>query len=55
VPSSMRKLAPANVVVRPLKEKIAVVTAALAWNTHRHHPIVDEVVASLKKRRFLRS
>ncbi|MEX3982074.1 LysR substrate-binding domain-containing protein [Paraburkholderia sp. EG287A] len=51
VPSSMRKLAPGNVVVRPLKEKIAVVTAALLWNTHRHHPMVDEVVTSLKKRK----
>ncbi|CAG9247979.1 DNA-binding transcriptional LysR family regulator [Paraburkholderia unamae] len=51
VPSSMRKLAPANVVVRPLKEKITVVTAALLWNTQRHHPMVDEVVAWLKKRK----
>lgn len=51
VPSSMRKLAPENVVVRPLKEKIEVVTAALLWNTQRHHPLVDEVVASLKPRK----
>ncbi|WP_213309127.1 LysR substrate-binding domain-containing protein [Paraburkholderia sacchari] len=51
VPSSMRKLAPENVVVRPLKEKIEVVTAALLWNTQRHHPLVDEVVAWLKKRK----
>ncbi|MGT2476541.1 LysR substrate-binding domain-containing protein [Paraburkholderia terrae] len=50
VPSSMRKLAPENVVVRPLKEKITVVTAALVWNTQRHHPMVDEVVSSLRKR-----
>lgn len=50
VPSSMRKLAPENVVVRPLKEKITVVTAAVVWNTQRHHPIVDEVVSWLKKR-----
>ncbi|WP_233887976.1 LysR substrate-binding domain-containing protein [Paraburkholderia flagellata] len=51
VPSSMRKLAPENVVVRPLKEKIEVVTAALLWNTQRHHPLVDEVVAWLKNRK----
>ncbi|WP_296660050.1 LysR substrate-binding domain-containing protein [Paraburkholderia sp.] len=51
VPSSMRKLAPENVVVRPLKEKIEVVTAALLWNTQRHHPLVDEVIASLEKRK----
>ncbi|MEW6346685.1 MAG: LysR substrate-binding domain-containing protein [Paraburkholderia sp.] len=50
VPSSMRKLAPENVVVRQLKEKITVVTAALVWNTQRHHPMVDEVVSWLTKR-----
>ena len=48
VPSSMRKLAPANVVVRPLKERVMVVTAALAWNAERYHPMVDVVVAWLK-------
>lgn len=50
VPSSMRKLAPENVVVRPLKEKVMVVTAALMWNTNRHHPMVDEAVSWLKRR-----
>lgn len=50
VPASMRKLAPENVVVRPLKEKVMVVTAALMWNTNRHHPIVDEAVSWLRKR-----
>ncbi|AYQ43937.1 MULTISPECIES: LysR family transcriptional regulator [Burkholderia cepacia complex] len=50
VPASMRKLAPENVVVRPLKEKVKVVTAALLWNTRRHHPMVDEAVAWLKAR-----
>ncbi|NTX26079.1 LysR family transcriptional regulator [Burkholderia pyrrocinia] len=49
VPSSMRKLAPENVVVRPLKEKVMVVTAAAVWNTQRHHPMVDEVLDMLKK------
>ncbi|CAB3764816.1 LysR family transcriptional regulator [Burkholderia puraquae] len=49
VPSSMRKLVPANVVVRPLKEKVMVVTAALVWNSNRYHPMVDAVVALLKK------
>lgn len=48
VPSSMRKLAPENVVVRPLKERVMVVTAALAWNTNRYHPMVDVVVSWLK-------
>nr|WP_281254191.1 LysR substrate-binding domain-containing protein [Paraburkholderia ribeironis] len=50
VPSAMRKLAPENVVVRPLKEKVMIVTAALVWNTHRHHPMVDEAVSWLKER-----
>ncbi|WP_083254113.1 LysR family transcriptional regulator [Pandoraea sp. ISTKB] len=50
VPASMRKLAPANVVIRPLKEKVTVVTAALAWNANRHHPMVDAVVSWLRQR-----
>lgn len=44
VPHAVRRLAPDNVVVRPLKEKIVVVTAAAAWNTRRHHPMVDAAV-----------
>lgn len=50
VPASMRKLAPENVVLRPLKERVMVVTAALAWNTERHHPLVDVVVSWFKAR-----
>ena len=51
VPLSTRRLAPENVVVRPLVEKVMVVTAALMWNTNRYHPIVDEVVAGLSRTR----
>ncbi|MEZ0001545.1 LysR substrate-binding domain-containing protein [Sinorhizobium fredii] len=51
VPASMRKLAPENVVIRPLKERVMVVTAALAWNTKRYHPMVEVVVARLKSHR----
>lgn len=51
VPASMRRLAPENVVVRPLKERVMVVTAALAWNTGRHHPLVDVAVAWLRGQR----
>ncbi|MET3445490.1 LysR substrate-binding domain-containing protein [Ralstonia sp. 1138] len=54
VPASMRKLAPENVVIRPLKEKVMVVTAAAVWNTNRHHPMVDEAVAWLTRRNALR-
>ncbi|OZI34797.1 LysR family transcriptional regulator [Bordetella genomosp. 10] len=50
VPSSMKKLAPENVVVRPLREKVMVVTAALAWSAERAHPLVDAAVAWLKRR-----
>ncbi|MBK1822287.1 LysR substrate-binding domain-containing protein [Burkholderia orbicola] len=55
VPSSMRKLAPENVVIRPLKEKVMVVTAALAWNANRHHPMVETVVSWLKSQHHRRS
>jgi len=51
VPSTMRKLAPDNVVIRPLKERIVVVTAALAWNKNRHHPMVDVAVALAKRQK----
>ncbi|WP_244428292.1 LysR family substrate-binding domain-containing protein [Sinorhizobium fredii] len=51
VTASMRKLAPENVVIRPLKEKVMVVTAALAWNKKRYHPMVEVVVSWLKSNR----
>lgn len=47
VPASMQRLAPENVVIRPLKERIMVVTAALAWNAKRSHSMVDVVVKML--------
>lgn len=51
VPAAMRKLAPENVVIRPLHEKIMVVTAAAAWNARRHHPLVDEAIAWVRAAR----
>jgi DNA-binding transcriptional LysR family regulator len=48
VPASMHRLAPKNVVVIPLKERIMVVTAALAWNAQRPHPMGDIAVKLLK-------
>jgi DNA-binding transcriptional LysR family regulator len=48
VPSSMRKLAPESVVIRPLKERVMVVSAALAWNSNRYNPMVDEAVRWLQ-------
>lgn len=55
VPAAMRRLAPENVVIRPLKEQIIVVTAAAAWNTKRHHPMVDEAVAWMRSRNRVQS
>lgn len=43
-----RRLAPENVVVRPLKERVVIVTAAAAWNANRHHPMVAVAVEWLR-------
>ena len=47
VPASLKKLAPENVVFRPLKENVSVVTTAVAWSTGRDNPLIDAVVAVL--------
>ncbi|CAE6901198.1 MULTISPECIES: LysR family transcriptional regulator [Paraburkholderia] len=47
VPASLKKLAPENVVFRPLKETVNVVTTALAWNACRDNPLITAVVAIL--------
>lgn len=51
VPSSMRKLAPENVVLRPLMERVMVVTAAAVWNANRYHPMVEAVVSLLQSQK----
>ncbi|QIL74050.1 LysR family transcriptional regulator (plasmid) [Diaphorobacter sp. HDW4B] len=51
VPNSMKKLTPGNVVLRPLHEKIMVVTAAAAWSTNRHHPMVEHAVEWLRSQK----
>ena len=48
VPASLKKLAPANVVFRPLSKKLNVVTTAMAWNVDRPNPLVEEVVGRLR-------
>lgn len=48
VPSTLKKLAPESVVVRPLKENVNVVTTAIAWSTTRKNPLVDAVVSALR-------
>lgn len=47
VPASMRKLAPENVVIRPLKESVKIVTAAVAWNKSRPSVLVDAFKTTL--------
>lgn len=50
VPAILKKLAPENVVVRPLQERLDVVTTAIAWNTTRSNPFVDAVIAQVRTR-----
>lgn len=50
VPASMKKLAPNNVVLRPLSQTLNVVTTAVAWNTLRPNPLVEALVNQLKAR-----
>lgn len=48
VPISAKKVAPGNVIVRPLQEQVSVVTQAVAWNVRRHHPVVETVLSKLR-------
>jgi DNA-binding transcriptional LysR family regulator len=47
VPSSIGKLAPSSIVVRPLAENIRVVTNTMAWNATRENPLVEAVVSAV--------
>ncbi|MNT17828.1 DNA-binding transcriptional activator XapR [compost metagenome] len=47
VPASLKKAASDNVVVRPLKEAVNVVTTAVAWSTSRENPMVEAAIAAL--------
>lgn len=47
VHSSFKRLAPENVVFRPLKERLNVVTTAVAWSSARPNPVVDTIIAKL--------
>ncbi len=48
VPASLKKLAPDNVVLRPLTQKLNVVTTAVAWNSERPNPLVTELVTQFQ-------
>jgi DNA-binding transcriptional LysR family regulator len=54
VPDSLKKMAAGNVVFRPLKESVTVVTTAVAWSTERANPIVDSAVEALSRSRIIR-
>lgn len=45
-----KRAAPEYVVLRPLAERIRVVTTAMVWNTARDNPLIDQVIACLPKR-----
>ncbi|MEE1923321.1 LysR substrate-binding domain-containing protein [Pseudomonas sp. 148P] len=48
VPAAMKKLAPANVVLRSLTQKVSVVTTTLAWNSTRSNPLAEALVAQMR-------
>lgn len=52
VPQSMEKLAPENVVVRPLHPEANVVTTAMAWHVEHHNPLVEAMIDLAKERHF---
>lgn len=47
VPSALKRMAPDNVVVRPLAETVDVVTTAVAWNAQRDNPMVTAALKLL--------
>lgn len=51
VPSMMGRLAPDNVVLRPLSEDIDVVTIAAAWSTRSKNPLVTGALEALRETR----
>lgn len=55
VPDSLKKMAADNVVFRPLKESVTVVTTAVAWSTERANPIVDTAIEALSRSRIVQA
>ncbi|MFJ3056167.1 LysR substrate-binding domain-containing protein [Herbaspirillum sp. NPDC087042] len=47
VPASMRRMAPASVVLRPLREKLMVTTATAAWHGERVHPMLQAALDAI--------
>ncbi|MFJ4067352.1 LysR substrate-binding domain-containing protein [Pseudomonas sp. NPDC089996] len=44
VPTSMGKLAPENVVIRPLHPEVKVVITAMAWHSEHKNPLVEAMI-----------
>lgn len=51
VPAALKRLAPDNVVVRPLVDAVDVVTTAAAWNTTSANPALSLALDALRPRR----
>ncbi|MBD8623051.1 LysR substrate-binding domain-containing protein [Pseudomonas sp. CFBP 13727] len=49
VPTSMGKLAPKNVLIRPLFPEVKVVTTAMAWHSEHKNPLVDAMIDQAKQ------
>lgn len=47
VPLALQRMAPDNVVLRPLQGELHVVTTAMAWNATRSNPVVEAIVSRL--------
>ncbi|HCN46445.1 MAG TPA: LysR family transcriptional regulator [Pseudomonas sp.] len=50
VPTSMDKLAPENVVIRPLHPEVRVVTTAMAWSNRQQNPLVAAMIEQIEAR-----
>lgn len=48
VPLALQRMAPENVVVRPIAGEMTVVTTAMAWNAARSNPAVEAIVGQLQ-------
>jgi len=48
VPHSLKRFCSKRVVLRQLKEKVSIVTTAVAWNASRGNPLVQAMVALLR-------
>ena len=48
IPAAMKKMASETCVVRPLTQKINVITTAVAWNQAQDNPLVDAAIAAIK-------